>query len=81
MLQVTESRRNVGTRVMKVEGFSQKELSELNSMEYREMKDAVLTALDNRNGGIGSVWSAGYGVYTVWIMNNCVFLEVGTNCD
>lgn len=80
-LDVSEFRVNTATRVMKINGFSEKEMSELNSMDYREMKETVLSALDQRNNGIGSVWHNGYGVYTVWINNGTVYAEIGNSCD
>lgn len=80
-LQIEDYRRNIATTVKKITGFSTKELSELNSMDYREMKECVLNTLDRRNNGIGSVWHNGYMVFTAWIRDGAVFLEVGNNCD
>ena len=72
---------NSGTKVMKVTGFSESELSELNSMDYRDMIDKVLDMLDSRNNGIGTAWHNGYGVYQMWISNGAVMVEIGTSCD
>lgn len=72
---------NSGTKVMKVTGFSEAELSELNSMDYRDMIDKVLDMLDSRNNGIGTAWHNGYGVYQMWISNGAVMAEIGTSCD
>lgn len=80
-LDVSEYRVNLATKVMKVTGFTAKELDELNSMDYREMKDTVLCTLDDRNNGLGNVWHCGYGVYTLWIKNDSVFVEIGRSCD
>ena len=72
---------NSGTKVMKITGFSEAELSELNSMDYRDMIDKVLDMLDSRNNGIGTAWHNGYGVYQMWISNGAVMVEIGTSCD
>ena len=66
---------------MKVSGFTEKELSELNSMDYREMKETVLTMLDFRNNGKGTCWHNGYGVYQMWIRDGAVYVEIGNSCD
>jgi hypothetical protein len=55
------------TNTMKITGFTYKELSELNSMDYREMKETVLDMLDDRNGGLGSCWHNGYYVFSMWV--------------
>lgn len=72
---------NSGTKVMKITGFSEAELSELNSMDYRDMIDKVLDMLDSRNNGIGTAWHNGYGVYQMWVSNGAVMVEIGTSCD
>ena len=80
-LTVTEIYRGHATRTMKIEGFSEKEISELNSMDYREMKDAILDALSFRNDGLGNIWFCGYGVYMVWLRDGAAFAEIGNSCD
>lgn len=80
-LVITENYRGYATRTMKIEGFTENEISELNSMDYREMRDAILDALSYRNNGIGNMWYCGYGVYSVWIRDNAVFVEIGNSCD
>ena len=80
-LTVERYREGVSVNVMKVTGLTDKELSELNSMEYREMIDTFLTILDQRNPNLGSCWHNGYGVYTVWINNGAVYAEIGKSCD
>jgi hypothetical protein len=72
---------NIGTRVMKITGWTDNELSELNSMEYREMIDKILEILDVRNLNMGTCWHNGYGVYTAWISGSTVFVEIGNSCD
>ena len=69
------------TRTVRITGFTEEELSELNSMDYREMKETVLDMLDDRNCGQGTVWHNGYGVYGMWIRDGAVFVEIGTSCD
>ena len=80
-LKIETHCRNIGTQTMKVTGFTEPELSELNSMDYREMKDKVLDILDSRNGNTGTCWHNGYGVYSMWINNGAVFVEIGNTCD
>ena len=70
-----------GTKVMKVTGFSEKELSELGSMDYKEMIHTVLDELNLRNGNLGTCWHNGYGVYTMWITGESVYVEIGKGCD
>lgn len=66
---------------MKITGFTDGELSELKSMEHYESKEALLSMLDNRNDGIGTQWSCGYGVYGLWYDNDAAYMNVGTSCD
>ena len=80
-LQIETAYKNSGTDTMKVTGFTEQELSELNSMDYRDMIDTVLEILDTRNNGIGSSWKCGYGVLLMWISNGAVFVEIGNSCD
>ena len=69
------------THVVKISGFTEEELHQLNSLGYKEFKEAVLEALDKRNGGLGTRWKYGYGVYLMWISDNAVMAEVGKSCD
>jgi len=71
----------IGTQTMKVSGFTEAELADLNAMYYQEMKKAVLDELDKRNGGLGTRWHNGYGVYHMWIKDNAVYVEIGNSCD
>lgn len=80
-LKIETHYRNTGTDTMKVTGFTEEELSELNSMDYREMQEKVLEMLDTRNGNLGDCWKNGYGVYGMWIMNGAVYVEIGNTCD
>ena len=73
--------KNNSTDTMKVTGFTERELSELNSMTYHEMKESVLDVLDRCNDGLGSRWKCGYGVYQMWISNGAVFVEIGNSCE
>lgn len=70
-----------GSKTMKVSGFTESELSELTSMEYREMIDTVLDILDRRNGNIGTCWHNGYGVLNMWVNAGCVYVEIGASAD
>ena len=80
-LKIETAYKNVSTKVMKLTGFTEKELSELNSMDYREMMETVLDALDNRNNKVGTCWHNGYGVHTMWIRDGAVYVEIGRSCD
>lgn len=72
---------SVGMKCMKITGFTEAELSELNSMDYREMKETILRVLDDRNGNLGTCWACGYGVYNAWVSNGAVYVDIGANCD
>ena len=69
------------SRVMKITGLTEKELDELNSMDYREMISKMVEILDSRNDKQGTCWAQGYGIYQMWIRNGSVFMEVGVSCD
>jgi len=69
------------TRVVKISGFTEDELKYLNSLGYKEFKEAVLEALDKRNNGQGKRWKFGYGVFMMWISQNAVIAEIGKSCD
>ena len=69
------------SRVMKITGLTEKELDELNSMDYREMICKMVEILDSRNDKQGTCWAQGYGIYQMWISNGAVFMEVGVSCD
>lgn len=66
---------------MKISGFTDKELSELKSMEHYESKETLLTMLDTRNNGQGTLWSCGNGVYGLWYDNEFAYLNIGKSCD
>ena len=80
-LTVEKYREGVSVNVMKVTGLSEQELSELNSMEYREMIDTFLDILDKRNPKLGTCWHNGYGVLNVWIDEGIVYVEIGASAD
>ena len=69
------------TDTYKITGFTESELSELNSMTYKEMIEKILEVLNSRNGNIGTCWHNGYGVRQMWISNGSVYAEVGNTCD
>lgn len=83
-LEVSQFYEGVSARIMKIDGLSAEELDELNSMDYREMKEKILEMLDARNMGIGTVWACGYGVYSVFMNQQhpmSLFVEIGRGCD
>lgn len=66
---------------VKITGFTDGELSELKSMEHYESKETLLSMLDSRNDGIGTMWACGNGVYGLWYDNDAAYMNVGTSCD
>lgn len=66
---------------MKITGFTDNELSELKSMEHNESKEVLLKMLNDRNGGLGTAWMCGYGVYGLWYDNDAAYLNIGKTCD
>ena len=80
-LKVEEFKRSIGTKTMKIDGFTGEELYDFERMDYRDMKNQVLEELDKRNNGIGTCWHNGYGVYNMWTRDNSVYVEIGTSCD
>ena len=70
-----------GLETVKITGFGEGELSELKSMEHYESKEKLLEMLNSRNGGIGTAWMCGYGVYGLWYDNDAAYLNIGKSCD
>ena len=66
---------------MKITGFTDGELSELKSMEHHESKEKLMDMLDYRNGGIGTQWMCGYGVFAHWFDNDAAYVNIGKSCD
>ena len=80
-LTVETAVERLATKVMKVSGFTEKELETFDRMDYRDMKEAVLAELDLRNQMLGTCWARGYGVYTMWLKDDAVMVEIGSSCD
>ena len=70
-----------GLKTMRIGGFRDGELSELKSMEHGEAKEKLLEMLDSRNGGTGTCWMCGNGVYGLWFDNEYAYLNIGRSCD
>ena len=70
-----------GMQTMKITGFMDGELSELKSMEHKEAKEKLLQMLDDRNGGTGTQWVCGHGVYGMWFDEEAAYFNIGTSCD
>ena len=64
-----------------VTGFTDAEISELQSMELHEAEDRVLEMLDERNGNTGTCWKCGYGVYGFALGTKGCTFRIGTSCD
>ena len=80
-LKVETINNRTGSSCMKLTGFTEAELSELNSMDYREMKEKIIDMLDDRNNGLGTVWACGYGFWSAWIRDGAVYCDIGSSCD
>lgn len=80
-LTITADRDNFSTRTMKITGFTEQELHELNSMDYRDMKETLLNIIDDRNKNTATCWHNGYGIYCAWIRDDAAYVEIGKSCD
>jgi hypothetical protein len=80
-LTIEPRERYGGMQTMRIGGFADRELSELKSMEHMEAKEKLLDMLDSRNGGIGTMWMCGTGVYGLWFDNEYAYLNIGTSSD
>lgn len=76
-IKIETFRSGLGVDCMKLTGFSESELSELNSMDYRDMKATIVAVLDNRNNGLGSEWVEKRDLFNAWIREGAVFVEIG----
>ena len=56
--------------VMKVTGFTEKQLSELNSMDYRDMKSVLMDTLLS-----GRLIPYGNYIINAWVNDGTVFVE------
>ena len=70
-----------GMDTKKITGFNDGELNELKSMDHFEAKHKILDMLDYRNGGVGTCWMCGPGVYGLWFDNEAAYMNVGKSCD
>ena len=70
-----------GMNTVKITGFKDGELNELKSMCHFEAKEKILEMLDSRNGGVGTCWMCGPGVYGLWFDNEAAYLNIGSSCD
>ena len=83
-LKVTVFYEGVGSKVMKVDGFSDEDLDDLRRMDYRDMKKQVLDALDACNNNLGTCWQNGNGVLSMYMNGvhpKSIFVEIGKSCD
>lgn len=71
---------NIRTVCYKVSGFSDREISELNSMDYREMKAIVNAAVRHRAANVPECFVPNAEkILNVWTRGDAVFVEVGKN--
>lgn len=80
-LNLKKTRYSSGMDEVKVSGFGDGELSELKSMSHEEAREKIVEILDSRNGGIGTTWACGYGIYGLWFDNEAAYLSIGHSCD
>lgn len=70
--------------LMQVSGFTEEDMENLNSLDRNAMEAAALEMIDRRNGGIGSCWKRGYGVYGFFPhprMKGTLMFRIGNSCD
>lgn len=85
MLHIEKVYSGGSTDTWEITGLTDAELSELNSMDFREMKQKALDIADTREHdhpvkNLGTVWHNGYGVYNTYIRGKVLCVEVGKNC-
>ena len=62
-----------------ITGFTEDELTRLR--EKKNQKDEIVRILDERNGGIGTCWACGYGIYGVSVGESGACVRTGNSCD
>lgn len=80
-LTVETWREGFGVNTLKLTGFTEHEMYELEHCDYREIKEIVCKVANERNNGLGNRWARGYGIYNAWTRDGAVYIEVGTSCD
>ena len=60
--------------VRKITGYTEKELSELNSMDYRDMKEKIMESLI-----IKGLVSPDIFILSAWVTDGAVFIETGVS--
>ena len=60
--------------VRKITGYTEKELSELNSMDYRDMKAKIMESLVSRR-----LIPYGTFILSAWVTDGAVFIETGVS--
>lgn len=76
----TIERGNV-TSTHKVTGFQEGELQELKRLPHGKAEEKLLQMLDERNGGCGTMYKCGYGIYGVWFDNEAAYFRAENSCD
>ena len=61
-------------KVRKITGYTEKELSELNSMDYRDMKAKIMESLVSRR-----LIPYGTFILSAWVTDGAVFIETGVS--
>lgn len=69
--------KGMGVDLIEVTGFDADELETFEKMPYALRKEAVLRAIDYRNGGQATRWYRDVGVYGVMMKEGGVLIEIG----
>lgn len=75
MLEVSV-KHGMGVDHITVKGFTQAELNELASMEYKESRRKVIEMLDERCCGLGSEYRK-HDIYVFHVLHDKVIFDVG----
>ena len=68
---------NIRTVCYKISGFSEKEISELNSMDYREMKSVINAAVRHWADNVPACFVPNAEkILSAWTRDDAVFVEV-----
>ena len=71
-LQIEDVKGTTSTAVKKISGFTDEEIYDIEHMDYRDMKKAVIDAINKCNNGIGKDWR----VLSMWTRGKLVYAEI-----
>lgn len=79
-LRISKERNLYGQTLHWIVGFTPKELDELQSMEYGDLKDCVVRLLDERMEGQGTYWLHACWIYSIQFDKDAVVVRTGISC-